>query len=75
MPRSEKVSKTNLEECADLCADVTRQIFCLPGLACLNSPDAIQPIAAKLPPSLRGKWEKEIANEDKTKVLTITGKR
>ena len=50
-----------LQEFADLCADVTSQIFYLPGLACLNFPDAIQPIAAKLPPSLRGKWEKEIA--------------
>ena len=50
-----------LQEFADLCADVTSQISCLPGLACLNFPDAIQPIAAKLPPSLRGKWEKEIA--------------
>ena len=58
-----------LQEFADLCADVTSQIFCLPGLACLNFPNAIQPIAAKLPPSLRGTWEKEIAkfsedNED-----------
>lgn len=50
-----------LQEFADLCADVSSQIFCLPGLACLNFPDAIQPIAAKLPPSLLGKWEKEIA--------------
>ena len=50
-----------LQEFADLCADVTSQISCLPGLACLNFPNAIQPIAAKLPPSLRGKWEKELA--------------
>ena len=61
LPRSEKVSKTNFEECADLCADVTSQILCLPGLVCLNFPGAIQPIAAKLPSSLRGKWEEEIA--------------
>ena len=33
----------------------------LPGLACLNFPNMIQPLAEKLPPSLRGKWEKEIA--------------
>ena len=39
---------------------MSSQIFCLLGLACLNFPNAIQPIAAKLPPSLRGKWEKEI---------------
>ena len=50
-----------LQEFADLCADVTSQISCLPGLACLNFPNAIQPIAAKLPPSLRGKCEKKIA--------------
>ena len=50
-----------LQEFADLCADVTSQISCLPGLACLNFPNAIQPIAGKLPPSLRGKWEKELA--------------
>ena len=50
-----------LQEFVDLCADVTSQIFCLPALARLNFPNAIQPIAAKLPPSLRGKWEKEIA--------------
>ena len=50
-----------LQEFADLCADVTSQISCLPGLACLNFPNAIQPIAGKLPASLRGKWEKELA--------------
>ena len=49
------------QEFADLCADVTSQIFCLPVLACLSFPNAIQPIAIKLPPSLSGKWEKEIA--------------
>ena len=49
-----------LQEFSDLCADVTSQIFCLPGLACLNFPDAILSIASKLPPSLRRKWEKEI---------------
>ena len=32
----------------------------LPGLTCLNFPNAIQPIAEKLPVSLRQKWEKEI---------------
>lgn len=50
-----------LQEFADLCTDVTNQISCLPGLTCLNFPNAIQPIAAKLPPSLCRKWEKEIA--------------
>ena len=50
-----------LQVFADLCADVDSQISCLPGLACLNFPNAIQPIAARLPPSLRVNWEKEIA--------------
>ena len=50
----------NLQEFADLCADVESQISYLPGLTCLNFPNAIQPIAEKLPVSLRQKWEKEI---------------
>lgn len=50
-----------LQEFADLCADVDSQLTYLRGLACLNFPNTIQPIAEKLPPSLRGKWEKEIA--------------
>ena len=51
-----------LQEFADLCADIESQIAYLPGLAYLNFPNAIQPIVEKLPPSLRWKWEKEIAN-------------
>ncbi|XP_078380254.1 uncharacterized protein LOC144663213 [Oculina patagonica] len=50
-----------LQEFADLCADVESQIAYLPGLACLNFPNAIQPIVEKLPSSLRKRWEKEIA--------------
>ena len=49
-----------LQEFADLCADVESQMSYLPGLACLNFPNAIQPIAEKLPLSLQQKWEKEI---------------
>ena len=49
-----------LQEFANLCADVISQILCLPCLACLNFPNAIQAIAAKQSPSLCGKWEKEI---------------
>ena len=49
-----------LQEFADLCADVESQMSYLPGLACLNFPNAIQPIAEKLPLPLRQKWEKEI---------------
>ena len=62
-----------LQEFADLCADVTSQISCLPGLACLNFPNAIQPIAAKLPPSLRGKWEKELAKFSENNVDDYPG--
>ena len=50
-----------LQEFADLCADIESQIAYLPGLGCLNFPNAIQPVVEKLPPSLHGKWEKEIA--------------
>ena len=57
---SEK-ENVKLQEFADLCADVESQLTYLPGLACLNFPNTIQPIAEKLPPSLRGKWEKEVA--------------
>lgn len=52
---------SKLQEFADLCADVESQISCLSGLACLNFPHAIQPIAEKLPASLRSKWEREVA--------------
>ena len=51
----------SLQKFADLCADVESQTASLPGLACLNFPNIIQPIANKLPSSIRGKWEKEIA--------------
>ena len=49
-----------LQEFADLYADVESQMGYLHGLACLDFPNAIQPIAEKLPVSLRRKWEKEI---------------
>ncbi|KAK2552046.1 hypothetical protein P5673_027068 [Acropora cervicornis] len=48
-----------LQEFADLCADVESKMSYLPGLACLNFPITIQPIAEKLPVSLRPKWEKD----------------
>ena len=50
-----------LQEFADLCADIESQVAYLPGLACLNYPNVIQPIVEKLLPSLRKRWEKEIA--------------
>ena len=51
----------NLQQFADLCADIESQVTYLPGLACLNYPNAMQPITAKLPQFIRAKWEKEIA--------------
>ena len=51
-----------LQQFADLCADIESQVTFLPGLECLNYPSAIQPIAEKLPKSIRAKWEKEISN-------------
>ena len=50
-----------LQEFADLCAVIESQIAYLPGLACLNFPNAIQPIVEKLPSSLHRRWEKDIA--------------
>ena len=50
-----------LQEFSDICADVRSQMNHLPGLACLNYPNAIRPIAEKLPTSLRNKWEKTVA--------------
>ena len=52
----------NLQQLADLCADIESQVTYLPGLACLNYPNAMQPITAKLPQFIRAKWEKEIAH-------------
>ncbi|XP_068760329.1 uncharacterized protein [Montipora capricornis] len=52
---------TKPQDFADLCADVESQVAHLPGLQCLTFPNAVQPIAEKLPSSQRGKWKKEIA--------------
>ena len=49
-----------LQRFADICADVESQIKNLPGLACLNFPNAIAPIVAQLPASLKAKWDKEV---------------
>lgn len=39
------LENTKLQEFTDLCADVESQMNHLPGFACLNFPNAIQPIA------------------------------
>ena len=45
----------NLQQFADLCADIESQVTYLPGLACLNYPSAIQPVTEKLPQFIRAK--------------------
>ena len=64
--RESENDRDRLQEFANLCADVTSQISRLPGLVCLSFPNAIQLIAARLPPSLLGKWEKELAKSWRT---------
>ena len=58
----EEKDKGKLQEFSDLCSGVDYQLGQLPGLACLNYPTAIRPIAQKLPASLRRKWEKTVVN-------------
>ena len=58
----EEKDKGKLQEFSDLCSGVDYQLGQLPGLACLNSPTAIWPIAQKLPASLCRKWEKTVVN-------------
>ncbi len=58
----EEKDKKKLEEFSDLCADVDYQIEQLPGLACLNYPNAMHPIVQKLPLTLRAKWEKKVVD-------------
>ena len=57
------VEKENkkLQDFADVCSELDSQLESLPGLACLNYPNAISPVLEKLPLSLRSKWEKEVA--------------
>lgn len=52
--------KAKLLAFSDLCIDVASQIDQLPGLACLNYPNAIQHILQNLPGSLRSEWEKQV---------------
>ena len=53
--------KKKLQAFSDLCADVASQIDELPGLTCLNYPNAIWPILNNLPESIRDKWNKQVA--------------
>lgn len=60
--RFEEKDKKKLQEFSDLCTDVDYQLGQLPGLACLNYPNAIHPIVQKLPIFLQRKWEKEVVD-------------
>lgn len=53
--------REKLQMFADICADVDSQLEFLPGLACLNYPNAIKPIVERLPHFLQSKWEKQVA--------------
>ncbi|CAB4033032.1 PREDICTED: uncharacterized protein LOC107357656 [Paramuricea clavata] len=52
--------KKKLQAFSDLCSDVVSQVSQLPGLACLNYPNAIRPILYNLPESLRNRWDKQV---------------
>ena len=54
--------KSKLQAFSDLCDDIDSQLAYLPGLLCLNYPNAICPIVEKLPNFLRSKWEKEVVH-------------
>ena len=45
----------------DLCTDVKSQTACPLGFTRVNYPNIIQPIAKKLPSSIRSKWKNEVA--------------
>ena len=62
-----------LQGFADLCADVESQISYLPGLACLNFPNAIQPIAEKLPHLCAKNGRKKSPNTRRKTAETILG--
>ncbi len=66
--------KTRLQIFADVCNDVDNQMAALPGLACLNYPNAIKPIVENLPSFLKFKWEKQVvkyAEENNDKYPTF----
>ena len=46
----------NLQQFSDLCAEIEGQVTYLPGLACLDNSNAMQPINEKLPQFIRAKW-------------------
>ena len=58
----EEKDKGKLQQFSNFCSGVDYQLGQLPGLACLNYPTAIRPIAQKLPASLRRKWKKIVIN-------------
>ena len=58
---SEK-DRDKLQAFADACADADSQLSNLPGLACLNFPNAINPITEKMPYFLQAKWERQVVD-------------
>ena len=57
----EQENDNYLQQFTDLCVDIKSQVTYLPGLVCLNYPNATQPITEKLPQFICAEWEKEIA--------------
>ena len=65
--------KKKLQAFSDLCAEVASQIDELPGLTCLNYPNAIWPILNNLLESICDKWNKQVAKFTvKTMTLILT---
>ena len=52
--------KKKLQAFADLCADVASQVNQLPGLTCLNYPNALRPILYNLSDPICNKWNKQV---------------
>ena len=53
-------NRKKLQAFADLCADIVSQMAELPGLACLNYPNVLQPMFRNLPTSICSKWEERV---------------
>ncbi len=53
-------TERKLQAFTDLCADIVSQMAELPGLACLNYPNVLQPMFRNLPTSICSKWEERV---------------
>jgi hypothetical protein len=68
--------KKKLQTFSDLCSDVVSQVSQLPGLACLDYPNAFRPILDNLLESLCNRWDKQVVeftlkNEDAYPDFTV----